>query len=82
MGQSIVSQKAMPGDAAPVLVRLDTLVSVSDILYVRYKAPRPPPRRQHQGGRPGGVTAPDPPKADPKVSAPLEGACLRGKQMR
>ena len=45
---------------------------------VRYKAPRPPPRRQHQGGRPGGVTAPDPPKAAPKVSAPLEGACLRG----
>ena len=40
---------------------------------VRYKAPRPPPRRQHQGGRPGGVTAPDPPKAAPKVSAPLEG---------
>ena len=49
---------------------------------VRYKAPRPPPRRQHQRGRPGGVTAPDPPKAAPKVSAPLEGACLRGNQLR
>ena len=32
MGQSIVSRKAMPGDTAPVPVRLDTLVSVSDIL--------------------------------------------------
>ena len=40
---------------------------------VRYKAPRPPPWRQHQGGRPGGVTAPDPPKTAPKVSAPPEG---------
>ena len=32
MGQSIVSRKAMPGDAVPIPVRLDTLVSVSDIL--------------------------------------------------
>ena len=70
------------GETVPVPVRLDAPVSVSNILWVRYKAPLPPPRRQHQGGRPGGVTAPDPPKAAPKVSAPLEGACLRGKQMR
>ena len=32
VGQSIVGQMTRPGDAAPVPVRLDTLVSVSDIL--------------------------------------------------
>ena len=32
MGQTIVGQMTRPEDAAPVPVRLDTLVSVSDIL--------------------------------------------------
>ena len=65
-------------------VRLDTQVMVTNILrvWVRYKAPRPPPQRPQQRGRPGGVTAPDPPTAAPMVSALLEGACLRGKNLR
>ena len=48
-------------------------------VWVRVKAPRPPPRRPQQGGHPGGVTFPDPPRAAPMVSAPPEGACLRCK---
>ena len=37
---------------------------------------------QQQRGPEVRVKAPDPPKAAPKVSAPLDGACLRGKNMR